>query len=53
MLPREFGELLATLERSELPYVVVGGVAVNLLGYERATRADGRRLPIKTVFPGG
>ena len=38
MLPKEFGELLAQLERAELPYVVIGGVAVNLLGYERATR---------------
>jgi hypothetical protein len=38
VLPREFAELLAALNDAELPYVVVGGVAVNLLGYRRATR---------------
>jgi hypothetical protein len=38
MLPREFGALLGALNDADLPYVVVGGVAVNLLGYQRATR---------------
>ena len=37
LLPAEFGALLAELNAEELPYVVVGGVAVNLLGAERAT----------------
>lgn len=37
LLPREFGELLAALNDAELPYVLVGGVAVNLLGYQRTT----------------
>jgi hypothetical protein len=36
-LPREFGELLSELNDEGLDYVLVGGVAVNLLGYERAT----------------
>jgi hypothetical protein len=38
MLPREFGELLRQLNEADFPYVLVGGVAVNLLGYSRATR---------------
>jgi hypothetical protein len=37
LLPREFGELVAELNNDGLPHVVVGGVAVNLLGYERVT----------------
>lgn len=37
LLPPEFGELLAELNRDNLDYVVVGGVAVNLLGFERMT----------------
>lgn len=37
LLPREFGELVAELNRDHLDYVVVGGVAVNLLGYHRTT----------------
>ncbi|HEX4837776.1 MAG TPA: hypothetical protein VFV03_04540 [Solirubrobacteraceae bacterium] len=38
LLPEEFGRLLEKLNRHDLPYVVVGGVAVNLLGRERVTR---------------
>jgi hypothetical protein len=38
LLPEEFAQLLDELNRNELPYVVVGGVAVNLLGRERLTR---------------
>ena len=38
MLPESFALLISELERDGVPYVVVGGVAVNLLGYERATR---------------
>lgn len=37
MLPEAFAALLAELERTGIDYVVVGGVAVNLLGYERVT----------------
>lgn len=37
LLPREFGELVAELNHDHLEYVIVGGVAVNLLGYQRAT----------------
>ncbi len=37
MLPPEFGALAAELNRDGLDYVVVGGVAVNLLGHLRAT----------------
>ncbi len=37
LLPLEFGALAAELNRDALEYVVVGGVAVNLLGYQRAT----------------
>lgn len=37
LVPREAGELLAALDRHHVPHVVVGGVAVNLLGYERMT----------------
>jgi hypothetical protein len=36
-LPPELGALVAELNREGLDYVVVGGVAVNLLGYVRAT----------------
>ena len=36
-LPAGVGTLAAELNRDGLPYVVVGGVAVNLLGYVRAT----------------
>ncbi len=38
LVPRAAGELLAELQRENLPHVVVGGLAVNLLGYERMTR---------------
>lgn len=38
LLPAEFAQLLNELNRDEVPYVVVGGVAVNLLGRERITR---------------
>jgi hypothetical protein len=38
LLPEEFAQLLDELNRNELPYVVVGGVAINLLGRERVTR---------------
>ncbi len=38
LVPEEFAELLDELNRHELPYAVVGGVAVNLLGRERQTR---------------
>lgn len=37
LLPAEFGALAAELNRDGLEYVVIGGVAVNLLGYERTT----------------
>lgn len=37
MLPPEFGDLLAELDEEGLDFVVVGGVAVNLLGFTRAT----------------
>jgi predicted nucleotidyltransferase len=38
LVPEEFAQLLNELNRNGLPYVVVGGVAVNLLGRERQTR---------------
>jgi predicted nucleotidyltransferase len=38
LIPEEFAQLLDVLNREDLPYVVVGGVAVNLLGRERQTR---------------
>lgn len=38
LLPEDFGALLAELNRDELPYVLIGGVAVNLLGYARMTQ---------------
>jgi hypothetical protein len=38
LVPPEAGELLAELQRDNLPHVVIGGVAVNLLGFERMTR---------------
>lgn len=38
LLPREFGALLAALNKAGLEYVVVGGVAVNLLGFQRTTQ---------------
>lgn len=37
LLPKEFAELLAALNEADLPYVLVGGVAVNLHGYQRTT----------------
>lgn len=37
MLPEGTGRLLAALNDAQIPYVVIGGVAVNLLGYSRAT----------------
>lgn len=36
-LPREFADQLAELNGAGIDYGVVGGVAVNLLGYQRAT----------------
>jgi len=38
LIPEEFARLLDELNRNGLPYVLVGGVAVNLLGRERVTR---------------
>jgi hypothetical protein len=38
LIPQEFARLLDELNRADLPYVTVGGVAVNLLGRERMTR---------------
>ena len=38
LIPQEFAQLLDELNRAGLPYVTVGGVAVNLLGRERMTR---------------
>lgn len=38
LLPEEFGGLLAALNEADLEYVVVGGVAVNLLGFQRTTQ---------------
>jgi hypothetical protein len=37
MLPEGTGRLLAALNDARIPYVVIGGVAVNLLGYSRST----------------
>jgi len=37
LIPKELGELLAELNKEQLPYVLVGGVAVNLLGVARLT----------------
>ena len=37
LLPQEFAELLAVLNEADLPYVLIGGVAVNLHGYQRTT----------------
>lgn len=38
LLPEEFGSLIAELNSDGLPYVLIGGVAVNLLGHVRATQ---------------
>ena len=38
LLPESFGALVAELNRDELPYVLIGGVAVNLLGHARTTQ---------------
>ena len=38
LLPESFGALIAELNSDELPYVVIGGVAVNLLGHARTTQ---------------
>lgn len=38
LIPEEFGALIAELNRDELSYVLIGGVAVNLLGYSRTTQ---------------
>jgi hypothetical protein len=38
LVPQEFAQLLDELNRAGLPYVIVGGLAVNLLGRERMTR---------------
>jgi hypothetical protein len=37
LVPEKFAQLLNELNRNELPYVLIGGVAVNLLGRERYT----------------
>jgi predicted nucleotidyltransferase len=37
LVPEEFAQLLDELNRNRLPYVLIGGVAVNLLGRERYT----------------
>lgn len=37
LIPRDFARLLEELNRADLPYVLIGGVAVNLLGRERQT----------------
>jgi predicted nucleotidyltransferase len=37
LIPADFALLLDELNRAHLPYVVVGGIAVNLLGRERQT----------------
>jgi hypothetical protein len=37
LVPEEFAQLLDELNRNKLPYVLIGGVAVNLLGRERYT----------------
>jgi predicted nucleotidyltransferase len=37
LIPGDFARLLDELNRAHLPYVLVGGIAVNLLGRERAT----------------
>jgi hypothetical protein len=54
LVPEEFAQLLDELNRNKLPYVLIGGVAVNLLGRERfthdvdvlvpATRAQGEAI---------
>lgn len=38
LIPAEFAQLIDELNRRGLPYVVIGGIAVNLLGRERLTR---------------
>lgn len=38
LLPESFGALIAELNSDELPYVLIGGVAVNLLGHARTTQ---------------
>jgi hypothetical protein len=45
LVPPEAGELLARLVDDEVPYVVIGGVAVNLLGYERMNARRRRARP--------
>jgi predicted nucleotidyltransferase len=37
LVPEELARLLDELNRNKLPYVLIGGVAVNLLGRERYT----------------
>jgi len=37
LVPEEVAQLLDELNRNKLPYVLIGGVAVNLLGRERYT----------------
>jgi len=37
LVPEEFAQLLDELNRNKLPYVLIGGIAVNLLGRERYT----------------
>lgn len=38
LLPESFGALIAELNADALPYVLIGGVAVNLLGHARTTQ---------------
>ncbi|MDA0194258.1 MAG: nucleotidyltransferase [Bacteroidetes bacterium] len=37
-LPAEYKELLLNLNRLEVSYLLIGGIAVNIYGYSRATR---------------
>jgi hypothetical protein len=39
-LPPDFKEFLRSLNSREVPYLVVGGYAVNYYGYARATARD-------------
>ena len=49
LVPPEAGELLGRLADAEIPHVVIGGVAVNLLGYERMTRDVDVLVPATTA----
>lgn len=49
LVPEELARLLDELNRSELPYVVIGGIAVNLLGRERYTHDVDVLVPATTA----